>query len=217
MYQKFIVFDTETTNSLDDPFVYDIGFCVVDRFGRVYEKHSYLIAEIFLDKDLMQSAYYAEKIPKYYKKLDQGIISFKKFSTVQKILKDTMRKYSTNIIVAHNARFDYRATTTTQRYLTNSKKRFFYPYGSEIWCTLKMARQALGESDHYKEFCDEYGYYTKHKYPQKRFTAEILYRYITGEDEFIEEHTGLSDTLIEKEILRFCFQMGIENGKLWED
>jgi hypothetical protein len=37
-----------------------------------------------------------------------------------------------------------------------------------------------------------------------RFTAEILYRYITDNLEFTESHTGLEDTLIEKEIFAYC-------------
>ena len=62
---KSLVVDVESTNSLDDPFTYDIGFAVVDDEGNVYEKYSYVVADIFLDKELMKSAYFAEKIPQY--------------------------------------------------------------------------------------------------------------------------------------------------------
>ena len=68
MYRgKFNVIDTETTNSLDDPLCYDIGFAVVDNYGNVYETYSYVVADIFLDKELMKSAYFADKIPQYWK------------------------------------------------------------------------------------------------------------------------------------------------------
>ena len=53
----FIVVDTETTNSIDDPLCYDIGFAVIDKTGHVYESHSFVVADIFLDKELMSSAY----------------------------------------------------------------------------------------------------------------------------------------------------------------
>ena len=39
---------------------------------------------------------------------------------------------------------------------------------------------------------------------QVRLTAEILYRYITGNEKFKEEHTGLEDVLIEVEIFKYC-------------
>ena len=66
MITKFIVIDTETANTLDDPFTYDIGFAVVDIEGNVYEKYSFVVADIFLDKELMKSAYFADKIPQYW-------------------------------------------------------------------------------------------------------------------------------------------------------
>ena len=44
--------------------VYDVGWVVTDKRGRVYEERSFVNADIFLDeKALMQSAYYANKIP----------------------------------------------------------------------------------------------------------------------------------------------------------
>jgi len=44
----FLVLDTETANGLDDPFVYDLGFVVADRKGNIYERHSYIIYDIFV-------------------------------------------------------------------------------------------------------------------------------------------------------------------------
>ena len=47
--EKIIVIDTETANTIDDPLCYDVGFAVIYRTGKVYETHSYVIADIFLD------------------------------------------------------------------------------------------------------------------------------------------------------------------------
>ena len=212
--KKFIVLDTETTNSLDDPLTYDIGFAVIDEKGKVYESHSFVIAEIFLDKELMKSAYFAEKIPQYWKDIKDGKRKLAKLLTVKKILAKVMKDNHTNIVIAHNARFDYRSLATTQRFLTSSKYRYFLPYGTEVYCTLKMARQALKNNIEYDNFCYNNGYLTKRGC--KRYTAEILYRFLTGQNDFIESHTGLEDVLIEKEIFSFCFANGITDGKLWE-
>jgi hypothetical protein len=46
---------------------------------------------------------------------------------------------------------------------------------------------------------------TKHKTPRPQVKAEVLYKYITGDLDFTESHTGLEDVLIEKEILAYCF------------
>ena len=212
--KKFIVLDTETTNSLDDPLTYDIGFAVIDEKGKVYESHSFVIAEIFLDKELMKSAYFAEKIPQYWQDIKDGKRKLAKLLTVKKILAKVMKDNHINIVIAHNARFDYRSLATTQRFLTSSKYRYFLPYGTEVYCTLKMARQALKNNIEYDNFCYNNGYLTKRGC--KRYTAEILYRFLTGQNDFIESHTGLEDVLIEKEIFSFCFANGITDGKLWE-
>lgn len=212
--KKFIVLDTETTNSLDDPLCYDIGFAVVDEEGSVFETHSYVVAETFLDEELMSSAFFIDKVSQYWEEIKQGSRQLKKLNTIRRILKATMEKYNTNVVVAHNARFDYKSLNTTQRFLTSSKYRYFLPYGTEIWDTLKMSRKVLKENVDYDNFCYENNYLTKRGC--KRYTAEILYRFLTNNNDFIEEHTGLEDVLIEKEILAFCLANGIENGRLWE-
>ena len=39
-----------------------------------------------------------------------------------------------------------------------------------------------------------------------RKTAEILWRFISGNNDFEESHTGLEDVLIEAEIMWYCFR-----------
>ena len=201
----YIVFDTETANGLDDPIVYDIGGAVVDKKGNVYETFSFVIFEVFCEmKDLMKSAYYAEKIPMYEKQIANGERKIVRYSTAKKYIRELVKKYNVKAMVAHNARFDYRSTTKTQRYLTKSKYRWFIPYGVELWDTMKMANDTICKQVHYKEFCYNNGYLTKNGRVRK--TAEILYRYISGEHDFIEEHTGLADVMIEKEIFAHCIR-----------
>lgn len=215
MTEKFIVIDTETTNSLDDPFCYDVGFAVVDAEGTVYEKHSYVVADIFLDKELMSYAYFVDKIPQYWEDIKAGRRTLRRFKTIKMIFADVCKQYNVKKIFAHNARFDYRSLNLTQRFLTSSKYRFFFPFGVEIWDTLKMSRQVLKEVDEYGEFCYSNDYLTKRMC--KRFTAEIIYRFLTGDNTFEESHTGLEDVLIEKEILAYCLRMMPNiNGALWD-
>ena len=128
-----------------------------------------------------------------------------------------VQQYGIKYIVAHNASFDYRSLNYTQRLLTSSKYRYFLPWGVEIWDTLKMARQVLGNDETYKQFCIDNGFvYGSEEKPKCRYTAEIIHRFLTGDLDFIEEHTGLEDVLIEKEILAYCLSKGLETGKLWE-
>lgn len=212
--EKFIVIDTETTNSLDDPIVYDVGFAVVDCAGTVYEKHSYVIADVFLDSALMEFAYFKDKIPQYWADIKSGKRILRRFKTVKMIFADVCKQYGITKVFAHNARFDYRSLNLTQRWLTSSKFRYFFPYGVEIWDTLKMSRKIFGQMPEYDNFCWENDYLTKRL--AKRYTAEIIYRFISGNNEFTEDHTGLEDVMIEKEIAKYCFAVDPEiDGALW--
>ena len=213
---RFIVIDTETTNSIDDPFCYDVGWAVVGIDGTVYESYSYVVADIFLDKELMSSAFFTDKIPQYWDDIKAGTRELKTFYNIKCAFADCVHRNNVTIVLAHNARFDYRSLNLTLRYLTSSKMRYFFPYGIEIWDTLKMSRIILNKNEQYGEFCYQNSYLTKRLC--KRFTAEIIYRFITGNNEFIESHTGLEDVLIEKEIFVFCIMKMPEiQGALWAD
>ena len=90
--EKYIMLDTETTNSLDDPICYDVGFAVVDREGTIYETHSFVVAEVFLNEELMASAYFIEKVPQYWEDIKKGTRKLAKFNTIRKVLAETMKK-----------------------------------------------------------------------------------------------------------------------------
>lgn len=213
MTEKYLMIDTETTNSIDDPICYDIGFAVIDAEGTIYETHSYVVADVFLDDELMSSAFFADKVPQYWEDIKNGTRKLRRFKTIRSIVYDVCRQYDIKVAVAHNARFDNRSLNLTQRLLTSSKYRYFLPYGVEFWDTLKMARKIFQGED-YDTFCYENEYLTKRGC--KRYTAEILYRFLTGDNDFIESHTGLEDVMIEKEIFVYCMKNDPSvDGRLW--
>ena len=184
---------------------YDVGWVVTDRQGRIYKQRSFVNADIFLnEKDLMKSAYYASKIPEYWNDIKAGTRIITSLYNINKALVEDVKNYEVEQIFAHNMRFDYGALNNTERWLTKSKFRYFFPYGIEICDTLKLARQLIAPMPTYKGFCIENGYMTKNN--QVRLTAEILYRFISGDNEFKEEHKGLDDVMIEKEILAYCYR-----------
>lgn len=207
--------DTETCNGLliDDKLdlsqslVYDIGWAVTDKRGNIYKVRSFVVREIFCGMaDVMKTAYYADKIPKYWEDIKEGRRSLSNFSRIRKFLLDDIKHYGIENVFAHNASFDVQALNNTIRYLTKSRFRWFFPYKIVVWDTLKMARQTIAKQKGYQLYCAEHGYLTKHKKPRVRLTAEILYRYLSGDGDFSESHTGLEDVLIETEIMAHCFR-----------
>lgn len=214
MTKKFIMLDTETTNDIDCPLVYDIGFAVIDAAGNVYASYSFVNADVFCDDELMSYAYFSEKIPQYWEDIKNGTRVLKSFRSIEKIFRRVCADWNVDTFVAHNARFDYLALQNTKRYITTSRSRWFFPYGAKFIDTLKLSRLALGENETYREFCIENEYVTKSNI--NRYTAEIVYRFISGDNNFIEEHTGLADCMIEKDIFCYCLEtIPFKNGYLW--
>jgi hypothetical protein len=78
-----------------------------------------------------------------------------------------------------------------------------------------MAREVICTMPSYEKYCWEFGHLTKNGKP--RATAEILYRFLSGDENFIESHTGLEDCEIEKEILVYCLKKHPQRKKLWEN
>ena len=208
-----IVVDTETC-PLDremegvtpsNMFTYDIGWAVVDKHGNVYKTASYVVADIFLDEQaLMKSAYYADKIPNYWKDIREGKRKLATWNTIRKQFINDIKEYNIKQVFAHNMRFDHGTLNNTERWLSKSKYRYFFPYDIEICDTLKMARDVIGKMPSYKRFCKENELMTKNN--QCRFTAEALFRFISRNADFVESHTALEDVMIEKEILRYCYK-----------
>lgn len=212
--EKILVIDTETTNDIDCPIMYDCSFIVADLKGNIYDKKAYVVADVFLNDELMSSAYYLEKKPQYWEDIKNGTRELKTLYNIKKSIWEIMSRNNIKKVFAYNCRFDYLSTALTQRYITKSKNRWFFPYGTEFYDILKMARTTLKENAEYTLFCEVNQYLTKRGYRQ--FTAEVVYRFMFDET-FTEEHKGLEDCEIEFEILLNCSQSyEIENCKLFD-
>lgn len=212
--ERFLIVDTETANGLDDPIMYDFGAAVIDKDGNIYEQCSFVVAETFFDRELMTSAYYADKMQKYIADINAQKRTLATLKDVKDVVYKLIKKYDIVYVIAHNARFDYRSTTKTQRYMTSSKWRYFFPYGVKFIDTLKMARKVFGKDEAYKAYCQNVDALCKNGTP--RMTAEVLYQYIANEFSFKEAHTALEDVLIEKEIFAECLRRMPEvDGLLW--
>ena len=202
IHTPILMIDTETTNDIDYPIVYDCGYQIFTLADGVLCEKSFLNADVFCDHELMQSAFFADKIPQYWEDVKAHKRSLCSWYMIKTILAQDCKEYGVKIACAHNASFDNRALNTTQRYITTSKYRYFLPFGIEWWDTLKMAQDTICQQPTYRNWCKRNGYCLKNGKP--RATAEILYQYLTQNVDFIEDHTGLEDVLIEKEIFVKC-------------
>lgn len=202
--ERFIIVDTETANSVNDPLCYDVGIKVTDRKRNEYEKVSLVVYDIYAkEREMMKSAYYADKLPKYEIKLASGERKMVTLYTIKKLMAKLMEKHNTNVVYAYNMNFDRRALNNTQRFVTDGKYKWFFPFGTEFRCIWNMACQVLLARPSYIKFALENNLVSEKG--NIKTSAECAYRYLTNDPTFEEEHQGIDDVDIETEILMACF------------
>ena len=194
---NYLIIDTETANGLENPLVYDYGGIVVNNKGEVLCKFSFVISDIFFgQKELMQSAYYADKIPMYERDLFYGRRRVATFEQIYLFTNWLLTKYNIKAVLAYNMRFDQTALNNTRRFLNQGK--YFFPYELDKMCIMCMAQDTICKQKTYSKFCRSNNFLTKTG--RLKTTAEVVYSYLTLNSNFTESHTGLEDVLIEWEI-----------------
>jgi hypothetical protein len=200
----YLVIDTETCNTIEQPLPYDIGYAICDRYGNIVVERSFMVAEIFIDhKDLMKSAYFAEKIPQYWEDLKNGKRELKSIYNIRKQIHADMKNYKVKKVGAYNMGFDKRALNNDIRYCSKSFFRWFFPFGTEYFCIWNMACQVLLNSTSYVKFALQNGLVSDKD--NILTNAECCYQFLTKNLDFKEEHTGLEDVRIEVDILAKCY------------
>ena len=203
--EMYLVIDTETCNTVEQPLPYDIGFAICDRMGNIAEERSYVVAETFLDmKDTMKSAYFAEKIPQYWEDIKNGSREIKSIYKIRKEVKDLMNKYNVKKVGAYNMDFDKRALNNVMRYTTKSFCRWFFPFGTEFFCIWHLATQTLLQQKAFFKMAEKNDWFSEKG--NLLTNAEVTYNYIKKMSDFKEEHKGLEDVRIEIEIMAHCFR-----------
>lgn len=207
--EHFIVLDTETCNTLEQPLPYDVGWAVCDRNGTIYEQRSFVVAEVFCDmKDVMKSAYYAEKLPQYWEDIKTSKRVMASVWTIRKAFIADIKKYNIKRVGAYNMAFDKRALNNLMRYTSKSWCRWWFPFGIEYFCIWNCACQVLLNRTSYIKFALKNGLISDADNIQT--SAECCYKYIRDNIDFKESHTGLEDVLIEVEILKECYRQHVK-------
>lgn len=202
--ELYLVIDTETCNSIEQPLPYDIGYAICDRYGNIFLKRSFVVAEMFIDRqDLMQSAYFAEKISQYWEDIKQGKREVRTLLQIRKTLHKDMKDFKVKKVGAYNMGFDKRALNNITRYATKSWCRWFFPFGTEYFCIWNMACQVILNSSSYVKYALKYGLVSEKD--NLLTSAECCYRFLKKNIDFLESHTGLEDVEIEIEIMAKCF------------
>ena len=201
----YLVLDTETCNTIEQPLPYDIGWVVCDRKGNIYERRSFVITETFCDmQNTMQSAYYAEKIPQYWEDIKSGNRILTGMWNIRKAMMTDIKNYKIKEVGAYNMAFDKRALNNLVRYISKSWMRWWFPFGIKFFCIWNMACDVILNRTTYIKFAVENGFVSDSD--NILTNAECAYRYIIDSLDFVEKHTGVEDVEIEVAIMAECFR-----------
>ena len=216
MKNTFLVLDTETCDLSGS--VYDIGYTICDKKGNILQTRNALVREIFTNGKKMMGAFYAKKLFSHYAPmLESDEIKMESWETIIGWMNQDIADYSVNVICAYNAGFDFRVMNATHKMLGYTGKVLNAPLKTlDLWqfaCETKLSQKT------YKKLANEQGWIS----PKGNIKtgAEFCYRFCSGEWGFIEDHTALSDALIETKILADCMATkkkipyGIINKSPW--
>lgn len=209
-----LVLDTETCDLQGH--VYDVGYTIADRKGVILTRKNWLVEEIFTDPNKMMGAFYARKLFSHYAPmLDAGTISLAPWSKIVAEMQTDVDAFGVNVLAAYNLGFDRRVMRQTNDLLGLGP--ILPPMEQlDIWqfaCETKLSQKA------YKRIAEENGWMSSAG--NIKTGAEFAYRFCSGDFGFIEDHTALSDALIETKIMADCFATkrkvpyGIVNGSPW--
>lgn len=201
---KIVVFDTETT-SIEKPFVYNIGYVIYNtETAKVLVSRDYIVEQVWHNLELFTTAYYSEKRAEYISRMRGRTCEMQKLGYItQQMIRD-FKTFEVEGAYAFNSPFDDNVFTFNCEWFKVKNPFDTIP----IFDIRAYSHKAFAFTKHYKEFCDTHKYYTENQ--NYSTTAETVYRYITDNTDFIEEHTALADAEIELDILVACVKKGCE-------
>lgn len=196
---NIIVFDTETIDvkNLD---IFDFGFVVQTKTENI--ERSALIKSVYESEQFKNAYYYEKNSPIYAKLLEEGKIEMSNLRDERQALNSAIMDNEVRIIAGFVIDFDIRALNYNfEKYFGETKKITIDDLNRKrrVIDIGVLFGLIYGPRKDYKDFCMEHGFMTeKGNY---KTTAEVMYRFITGNVEHTEQHTALSDSLEELEIL----------------
>ena len=201
---NILILDTETTDT-KKPFCYDMGWIVADdKTFEIKDFSANVVEQVWHNLPLFESAYYANKRPKYVTMMRDHSATMDKWGYIMRHLAQTIKKYNITAVYAYNSSFDDGVIAYNCDWFKCINPLENIPV-YDIW---GYASQFITNTPEYKAFCEEHNCFTEHG--NYSGSAETVFKYISENPDFEEEHMGIFDSQIETLILKYCIENGAE-------
>lgn len=191
----YCTLDTETVGGCANPKgMYNLGCVIHDKDGNIFATTSMLVMEHY--NDIEKDTYAKNNFHIYEERLNNGTMSA--VATERdaiEIVRNLCKFYGVKYVQAYNSVFDFEKTIC--RELLDD---------FEFIDIYLMALQTITHLKGYKKFCIENGFKSQSG-KSCATSAESVYAFITDNADYTEEHTALSDAMIEKDIFVRCYKM----------
>lgn len=203
---NILVFDTETVN-LEKPFCYNIGYVIFNTdCAEVLVQKDYVVEQVWHNPMLFTTAYYADKRELYVSRMRSRHTIMDKFGYITQAMYRDIKEYNIQHAFAYNSSFDEKVFNFNCDWF-----KCINPLDTvQVHDIRGQVHKKIAFTESYQAYCDKHELYTESG--NYSTTAEAVFRYVSGDDEFTEEHTALADAIIELDILRHCVNLGCE----WE-
>lgn len=191
----YCTIDTETVGGATNPTgTYNYGGIIHNKTGHVYASFSILVMEHY--DEIEKDGYAKKTFPLYRERLEAGLITaVTTEDEAVALIRNLCRNYGVKYLTAYNSGFDFCKTKCKE--LLNE---------FEFIDIYLMALQTVTHLKKYQIFCmDNYKFSSSQRCCST--TAETVYAFFTNSPKYKEEHTAVSDALIEMEIFIRCASM----------
>lgn len=189
-----LIFDTEALN-LNNRIIYNVGYCIIDGNGKTLLEKNFVVKQVYDNKMVMSTAYYNNKTPLYTRKMKGRKTKKVYWGDVCRIMKKDIKDFNISKVYAYNSNYDVGAFDTTQKLFKNK----INPLNDVEVIDIMDYLDILINSVDYSNYCKTNNFITERGGLKK--SAEVVYGYITNNPNYVEEHTALEDSKIEKDIL----------------
>ncbi len=186
---RILLLDTEAKKLQEGSLVYDLGFIVCNKKGRIYEARSLLISDVLEQKELFKSKYYNTKLVFYRKLYLNMTTEYMPLRRALRTLRESFEYWECSTLASYNLAFDLSALQFSASQLGGQADLQELLENSNFLDVWLLSLLSLCQQKNFYKFIITNNLLTEKGLPLT--TAEVMQKYVTGNEDY--QHTALSD------------------------